>query len=195
MSVHSSTGLSVPRKPFWRRQSFWRVTLPVLAGLALALAGVMVYNAFVGTSGLPNAKQGWGVTYATPATQKSVPLDPRVEQVVERFIHAAVGREDLRAAYALSGPQIRQGMSLRQFLAGNIAVVPFPVDSRTKASMKVAYSHPDRAQLAVYLATPGRNVTNSPHSFYVDLIKRNGTWLVNNWVPRWTPPIPTNPGR
>jgi len=26
--------------------------------------------------------------------------------------------------------------------------------------------------------------------FLMDLVKRNGKWLVNSWVPRSTPPVP-----
>jgi hypothetical protein len=37
-------------------------------------------------------------------------------------------------------------------------------------------------------------VTNSPHTFFVNLVKQHGKWYVNDWVPRWTPPIPVTPG-
>jgi hypothetical protein len=106
-----------------------------------------------------------------------------------------VARKNLAAAFAISGPQIRQYETLKQFMTGNIAVVPFDVDSKTKVDfLKIDHSYKNDAQLEVYLVTPGREVTNSPHTFFVNLIKRNGRWLVNGWQPRWTPPIPALEG-
>jgi hypothetical protein len=191
---HSST-LSMSRKPFWRRQQFWRVALPVLAGISVLVTAVLVLNAAFGSNGSPNASKGWGVTVPKVVPPKTVKLDPSVPGLVRRFVQTAVARKNLADAYALAGPGIVQGMSLKEWLTGNIAVVPFDVDSKTKAQVTVDYSYANSARLKIYLSTPGRRVTNSPHSFYADLIKRNGKWLVNSWVPRWTPPIPTNPGR
>lgn len=194
MAVHQST-VHPARKPFWRRERFWRVTLPVAAVAAAIVAGVLVYNAYVGSSGMPNSAPS--VIPPPPAKNPpTVKLDRRIMPLVQTWLHTAVARRDLRQAYALAGPQVKQGMSLKEWLSGNIAVVPFDVDRRTSAKLlKVSYSYANRAQLQVFLATPGRSVKNSPHTFFVDLIKRHGTWLVNGWVPRWTPPIPTVPGR
>lgn len=192
---HPTTLRPSGRAPLWRRQQFWRVALPIVAGVAALLAAILVYNAFFGTSGVSNAGQGPGVSYPPPKKPKTVKLDPSVNGVVSRFIETAVARKNLAEAYWIVGPQVRQGMTMREWLTGNIAVVPFPVDSRTHWSVKATQSYATHAQLAVFIVTPGRKVTNSPHSFYVDMIKQNGKWLVNSWVPRWTPPIPTNPGR
>lgn len=189
MSVHPNT-LGATRKPFWRRHQFWRVTLPVLAIAGGVIAGILVYNAFVGSNGTPRA-QGWGVTYPTPKTPKTVKLDPTVRTVVKQFIATAVARKNLRAAYSMAGPQVRQGMSLEEWLKGEIAVVPFPVDAKTKADITVENSYANSAKLQILLVTPGREVKTSPHTFFADMIKKNGKWLVNSWVPRWTPPIPT----
>lgn len=188
--------MSIARKPLWRRQQFWRVTLPVVAALAVVVAALLVYDSIYGSNGSPNAAKGWGVTYPAPAKPKPVKLDPGARAVVRRFVATAVARKDLATAYRLSGPEIRQGMTRAQFEQGQIAVVPFPVDARTTVKVtKIDYSYENRAQLELELGTPGRKVSNSPHTFYANLIKQHGTWFVNSWVPRWTPPIPTDPGR
>jgi hypothetical protein len=191
--MNYSSTLSIGRKPFWRRQKFWRIALPVLAGVAALAAVIVVLNSVLGSSGQPNASEGWG-NYSTATTPKTVKLDPSVRPLIRRFVQTAVARQNLADAYGISGPAITQGMSLKEWLTGNIAVVPFDVDSRTKVEITVGYSYADRAQLKVFLATPGRSVKNSPHSFYADVVKHDGKWFVNGWVPRWTPPIPTNPG-
>jgi hypothetical protein len=184
------------RKRLWRRRNFWRIALPIAAALAVLIAGVLTYNAVYGTGGVPNAKSGWGVTYPAPTKPKTVKLDASVRPLITQFVKTAVARKSLATAYAIAGPEIRQGMTMKQFLKGTIAVAPFPVDARTVVKVdQVVYSYANRAQLQVTLGTPGRNVTNSPHTFFADLVKQHGTWLVNAWVPRWTPPIPTQPGR
>lgn len=195
MTLHSGT-LSRGRPPFWRRQQFWRVTLPIVAVAAAALAGVLVYNAFYGSNGLPNAKNGWGVTYPVAKEPATVKLDASIKPMMLRFIQTAVARKNLDVAYDLSGPQIRQGMTRKQFEAGAIAVVPFKITDKTKITVKVLKSYATSAQLQYFLVTPGSTDNkNSPHTYFADLIKSHGRWYVNSWVPRWTPPIPTQPGR
>lgn len=195
MTLHSGT-ISTGRPPFWRRQQFWRFTLPIVALAAAALAGLLVYNAFYGSNGLPNAKNGWGVTYTVPKDPATVKLDASVKPMVLRFIHTAVARKNLNIAYDMAGPEIRQGMTRKQFSAGAIAVVPFEINSKTKITLKVINSYATSAKIQAFLVTPGSaDNKNSPHTFYADLIKSGGRWYVNTWVPRWTPPIPTQPGR
>ena len=194
MSVQQGT-VHLTQRPLWRRQQFWRIALPVLAVVAVIAAALIVYQEIYGSNGTPNAKNGWGKTYPTPKKPPTVKLDASIRPLVDRFVDTAVARNDLAAAYPISGPAVRQGMSLKQFMTGNIAVIPFDVDAKTKVNvLKVNYSYANRAELRVYLNTPGRKVENSPHTFTVDLLKRNGRWLVNGWVPLWTPPIPTDPG-
>ncbi|HZT17154.1 MAG TPA: hypothetical protein VFA19_14545 [Gaiellaceae bacterium] len=184
---------SVARTPFWRRRQFWRAALPAAAVVAALAAGIAAYNAVYGSNGQPQSKTGWGVTYPAPAPLESVRLDPAVRPLVRRFVATAVARKDLAAAYAISGPAIRQGETLAQFAAGSIPVVPYAIDATSSVTfLRVDESQPASARLEVFLATPDRAV-NSPHTFFVDLIKRRGRWYVNGWTPRWTPPIPTLP--
>lgn len=195
MTMQSGT-LAPRRPPFWRRQQFWRVGLPIAALAAAVIAGLVVYNAIYGSNGAPNAKQGWGVTYPTAKNPPTVKLDASVKALVRRFIATAVARKNLDIAYAMSGPEIRQGLTRTEFAKGNIAVVPFTINDKTKITLKVIKSYATSAQLQAFIVTPGSSDNkNSPHTFYADLIKQNGHWYVNAWVPRWTPPIPTQPGR
>ncbi len=137
-------------------------------------------------------RQFWRAALPAAAVE-SVRLDPAVRPLVRRFVATAVARKDLAAAYAISGPAIRQGETLAQFAAGSIPVVPYAIDATSSVTfLRVDESQPASARLEVFLATPDRAV-NSPHTFFVDLIKRRGRWYVNGWTPRWTPPIPTLP--
>lgn len=187
----SADHTSVARQPFWRRQQFWRVALPVAAALAVIGALLVILQVSVGSNGSPNAVTGWGVTYPAPKPPKTVKLDPKAQRTATRFIRTAVARKNLDVAYRISGPGVREGMTLKQFLTGAIAVVPYKITSKTSASMKIDKSYATRAQLEMYLVTPGER----GRDFFVDMVKKNGKWFVDGWVPRGTPPIPTDPGR
>lgn len=190
-----SAQLTTAARPPWRRAEFWKVAVPILGVLVALVLGLVAYQLAYGSNGQPNSLTGWGVTYPTPTKPPHVPLNQSVRGIVDKFVFTAVARKNLDVAYRISGPQIRQGQTLKQFLQGNIAVVPFDVDAKTKVKiLKVDYSYATQARLEVFLATPGRRVTNSPHSFYANLVKQGNKWYVNDWVPRWTPPIPVTPG-
>ena len=185
-----SDHVSVGASPFWRRQSFWRVALPVAAAFSVIAAILVILQVTQGSNGTPNAATGWGVTYATPKPPKTVKFDPNAQVVATRFVRTAVARKNLAAAYAISGPGIREGMSLKQFLTGNIPVVPYTITPKTEAHMKIDKSYANKATVELQLVTapdPGKD-------FFVDLIKKNGRWYVDSWVPRGGPPIPVNTG-
>jgi hypothetical protein len=178
---------SIAQRPLWRRQQFWRITLPITAVVAAALAGFLVYDAFVGQGGVTESKTGWGVTYKDPPKPKTVPLDPQVKTVARQFIQTAVARKNLDAAYAISGPGIREGMTLKQWRNGEIAVVPYLVNDSTTARMAIDQSYKTSALIEVFMSTPHQR----GRIFFAHMIKtKSGKWLVDSWVPRGSPGIP-----
>jgi hypothetical protein len=181
---------SVAGTPLWRRQQVWRVVLPVAAAVAVVAAVLIILQYANGSNGVPNAAAGWGTTYATPKPPKTVKLDQKAQTIATKFVRTAVARKNLEAAYQISGPHVREGMTLKEFLSGNIAVVPYKITSKTSAHMKIDQSYANKAVLELFLVTPGR----AGRDFYVDMIKVDGKWFVDGWVPRGTPPIPTDPG-
>lgn len=185
MSTPATSRASIGRKPFWRRQQFWRVALPTVAVACAAVAALLVYNAFVGSSGVAQT-HGPVVAYPEPAKPKTVKLSPEARQVARRFLQTAVARKHLREAYALAGPSIRQGMTMKQWLTGAIAVVPYVVNDSTSARMAVDESYRTSAKLEVFLDTPHQK----GRIFFMDLKKVKGKWLVENWVPRASIPVP-----
>jgi hypothetical protein len=177
---------SIAQRPLWRRQQFWRIVLPTVAVGAAIVAGLLVYNAFVGSSGITEAKH-WYVTYPTPPTPKTVKLSPATTAVARTFVQTAVARKNLAAAYAISGPGIREGMSLTKFKTGNIPVVPYLVTAETGARIAVDESYKTSALLEVYMSTPHQR----DRLFFMSLIKRKGAWFVDSWVPRASISIPS----
>jgi hypothetical protein len=126
-------------------------------------------------------------------TPKTVKLDPVARRVVGRFILTAVARKNLREAYALAGPQIRQGMTLKQWLTGNIAVVPYPVQDLKFAPFKIDYSYRNHALIEVALLPTDKAQKQGvkPQIFFADLKRIRGHWFVDEWLPRASPVVPS----
>jgi hypothetical protein len=172
------------RKPGWRKALPW-------------IVGVVAVGALVGFIGYKWSNTG--TSTATPLTNlpaddrsvvpATVKLTPEATQVARQFIQTAVARKNLPKAYTLVTEQIRQGQSLKSWNTGNIAVIPYPVDAIKYAPMKIDFSYPNEAQIQVALL-PKEGVKIRSQLFLMDLVRRNGKWLVNAWTPRSTPPVP-----
>jgi hypothetical protein len=170
--------------------------LPYLAALVLVAGGIAALIAFLGNTvhtvgPAPSAKPA-----VLPEQQKTVPLAAAARRVAERFILTAVNRSDLRSAWALTGPELRGGLTYTEWLKGNIPVIPYPAD--VGAHMKIDYSYKGRALLE-YLLAPKKGSGAKPALFLLG-VKVYGTgkhrhWLVNYWGPRAAPAVPLNQAR
>jgi hypothetical protein len=177
---------SIAKTPLWRRRQFWRVALPALAAIAVVASGLIVYDTLDGSNGVTVAGKHFGVTYPDPPKRKHVKLEAGAEQVTTRFLQTAVARKNLAGAWQIAGPHVRAGLTLKQWLTGTIAVVPYPVSARTSARMAIDYSYKNWAELEVFVSNPGQKGM----VFVATVIKRNGNWIIDGWVPRAATPIP-----
>jgi hypothetical protein len=116
-------------------------------------------------------------------SQKSIPLTQTQRKLAGRFILTAVQRKHLAEAYRLSGPAIREGMTLKQWMTGNIAVAPF-LKKIGLVTVHPEYSYKREALLKIIMV-PADNTR--AYTFYLQLNKfGRGThahWLVNGWQP------------
>jgi hypothetical protein len=108
-----------------------------------------------------------------------VPLDNAARRVAGRFILTAVARKNLGESYELTHPELRQGMTKKEWLTGNIPVQPYPVEKIESATFKVDESYPNEAVLEVALLPPA-NAELKPQIFFIGLKKH----AVGNAV-RW----------
>jgi hypothetical protein len=166
-------------KPGWRKAWPWLAGIVVVAGgIALLIALLPSSNGSTATPQTPNIP-----AKIVSKVPKTVKIEPAAEKVARRFIETAVARKHLKEAYSLAGPQILQGQSLKSWMTGNNAVIPFPVDKVTIAPMKVDYSYKNQALIEVALLTkPGSSVKSQ--LFTMQLNKIRGKWVVNSWEPR-----------
>jgi hypothetical protein len=178
--------ISIAKTPLWRRRQFWRVALPALALVAVIASALIVFDAVDGSNGVDVRGKHFGVTYPDPPKPKHVKLEPNAEKITTKFLQTAVARKNLAVAWKLAGPHVRAGLTLKQWMTGSIPVVPFKVDAHTSARMAIDFSYKNRAQLEVFVENPREKGA----IFYAVLIKRNGNWLVDGWVPRVDVGIP-----
>lgn len=175
------------KTPFWRRALPWAAGLLLLAGAFAGLALIF------GNKNPP--KQVFTNEPVVDVNQKelAIKVPAEVKTIAKEFINTAVARKDLNAAYDIVGPQIKQGMSRAEWNTGNIAVIPFPMDSLDYAPFKVDYAHENDILMEIALLAKPKSGVKS-QIFFINLKKvgkgDKARWLVDNWVPRGSAPVP-----
>jgi hypothetical protein len=137
----------------------------------------------------------------TPAKRQIVPLRPAISHVVLRFVKTAVMRSHASKAtllegWQLTGPKLKQGTTLREWLAGTSSVVPFP-DGAVAPHLQVDSSGAKDAllELALY---PKRSTGVRAGVFLIGLHRygagSNARWLVDYWAPHGSSSMPAAAG-
>lgn len=174
-----------------------RRSISLVSGLILVAGVVAVAVAWVGDTGTPQETPLSNEPAQIFTPRQQVPLDVEARKVAGRFILTAVARENLGESYALVHPELRQGLTKKEWLTGNIPVVYYPAKEIETATFKVDESYPDEAILEVALL-PKETSTVKPQVFFIGLKKAGkgaaARWQVNYWVPRAAPQIPTDRG-
>jgi hypothetical protein len=174
-----------------RRFNKW---LPWAAGALLA-AGVIVFLvAYFGNTA--NTKETFGTKNAVrPEVVKEVPIAPAARVAAAKFILSAVGRKNLAQAWALATDNVKSGLTFKQWMTGEIPVVPLGVPIDKAAITKIIYSHSRDAELNIVLLPKPNKVRVKPTLFVVDLKKvgqgSSARWLVDYCQPQAGLPLPT----
>ncbi|HXH88005.1 MAG TPA: hypothetical protein VNI55_05300 [Gaiellaceae bacterium] len=170
-----------------RRTAFW-------VGLAVLVAGVAAATiAFFGNTAekVPETKSNEPAQVFTP--RKQIPLEVGARRAAGRFLLTAVPRKNLAESYELTHPDLRQGLSKKEWLTGNIPVQYYPADNLEIATFKVDESYADEAIIEVALL-PKKGEDIKPQIFFIGLKKvgagDSGKWKVHYFAPRAPPAIP-----
>jgi hypothetical protein len=164
---------------------FLRV-LPYLSGLVF-FAGVIAFLvAYYGNTGKKYQIAPTGGKAQVAKVQPTVKLDPKAREVAGEFIITAVTRQNLAKGWTLTHPELKGGMTRKEWMTGTIPVQPFPAKAMAGASFNVDESHPREVYLKVLvLAKPNSGVRSQ--DFYIGLkAVGNGKqkhWLVSYWIP------------
>jgi hypothetical protein len=185
--------------------------LPWIAG-AVLLAGVIAFVAVRWTNtadslSAPVSSQPAAVPKPEPATVK-VPHE--ASRVAASFIANAVAldfrnrdtkptaadRAKLAKSWKISGGIIKEGTPYKQWLNGDIAVVPYP--ARPHAGLQVQYSHKNAIEF-IFALLPKKGFKTKPQYFLMDLSRvgpaAHKRWVVTYWAPQSPPNVLIDPGR
>jgi hypothetical protein len=185
--------------------------LPWVAGAVLAV-GVITFVAvkWTNTADSIDTKVTNQPAAKPKAEPASVSLDPAARRVAARFIDTAVAlptrnglpgsvaadRKKLAQAWKISGGVIKSGTTYKQWLSGNIAVVPYP--AQPNAGLQIEYSHPNDAEV-IFALQPREGAKIKPQYFRMDVTRvgRPGQkrWIVTYWAPHSPPVFHIDPGK
>jgi len=119
-------------------------------------------------------------------------LDPGMRTAIRKFIGTAVMRRNLDEGWAVTAPTLRNAVTHKQWMTGNLPVVPYPVDNLNTIQYYLDYAS-TKAILVEVGVSAKASLGIRPASFQLELVPvGHGRWAVDYWMPRWTPPVPQN---
>jgi hypothetical protein len=187
----ASIDAAINSRPF-QKWFPWVAGLVLVAGVVAALVFILPNN-----NGAPAAGPSPGFKPQVVKPEKYLKTVPDgARQVAGKFILTAVLRQHLDQAWPLAGPEVRQGMTHKEWMTGNIAVPPFFGGIKT-APMKVDYATKNSALLEVLLEPAKKGPNFKPGTFYIKVDRvgagKAAHWVVNEVQQDQAIPIPSNP--
>jgi hypothetical protein len=173
-----------------RRQIRDRIALGVAA--LLLVAGLVAYLQSRTDEG-PAPTAATKAQAQTPAAsaeqlEQGGKLEPGARKVAVRFLETAVGRTELDAAWNLSTPELRSGVTLKQWRAGALPVPPFPVQDLATTGFQVVASSPNKVLLQVLLVPkPGTDYVPTRYDMTIERASLTAPWKVSYCTP-YAPP-------
>jgi hypothetical protein len=183
--------------------------LMLWVGVAVFVAGAfaLVFKFAGGSDATPkNPDKGFKATLPAPThplknsqgvTVKTFEqLDPSMRATIRKFIGTAVARKHLEEGWKVTAPSLRNQVSHKQWMTGNLPVIPFPVENLDRVQYYLDYASTQAVLIEVGV-TPKASAHMRPATFQLEIVPvKNGSgktqWLVDYWMSRWTPPLPEN---
>lgn len=168
--------IRIPESPRVRRRLTWGAILAVFvaAGLAIAI--------FVPGKSPSNAEPVGNRAPAQLAVNTHQKLSSAdrtaIDKLLDRFFPAAVERRDAATAWALAGPEMRSGSSLRAFQKGESPVPAYPANEPNYHHWRAVDVEKGSVVLNI-LVHPRNPQKRGTWVFSVGVVKEESRWLVN----------------
>jgi hypothetical protein len=123
-------------------------------------------------------------------------LDPAVRSTISKFLVTGVSRKDQGAAWSTVAPSVRKGYTYKSWKNANaLPVIYYPVANVHQVQYYLDYASTQEILIEVGLFAPKRYQMR-PTTFQLGLVPVGKAghqhWLVDYFMPRWTPPLPQN---
>lgn len=193
------TAISSPR--------FNRIMLAVSA-IVLAAGVIVLVSRFVGGSDNTSSAPSQFFHPALPV--KSTPLknangvtvktfeqlDPQVRSAIGTFLATAVVRKNLGDSWAVIAPSMKRGYTYKQWAnAKALPVIPYPISDLKDVTYYLDYAAADEILVDMSLtAVPALKIRPARFRLGLSPVGKGAhkRWLVDYWMPLWTPELPVN---
>jgi hypothetical protein len=123
-------------------------------------------------------------------------LDPAVRSTIRTFLVTGVARRDQGKAWTTVAPSVRKGYTYKSWKSANaLPVIFYPVTDINHVQYYLDYASNQEILIEVGLFAPKRYGMR-PTTFQLGLVPvgrgAHQRWLVDYFMPRWTPPVPVN---
>ena len=121
-------------------------------------------------------------------------LDPNIRHTIREFIATVVSRKRLNDSWLVVAPELKKGYTRKQWAtAKDLPVIPYPVADIDQVNYYLDYASTKEILVEVGVsAKPSMHIR--PVTFQLALrpvpTGKTRTWMVDYWMPRWTPPVP-----
>lgn len=118
-------------------------------------------------------------------------LDPAMKQTIRTFLITGVSRKSQAEAWNVVAPSVRNGYTHKSWTKANaLPIIFYPVANIDKVQYYLDYASNQEILLEVGLFAPKRYGMR-PTTFQLGLVPVGKKWLVDYFMPRWTPPVPS----
>jgi hypothetical protein len=107
-----------------------------------------------------------------------------ISQSIDTFVNHAVKRKDVSAAYDVTAPELRAGMTRKEWATGDIPAYPYPARG-TSHGWTILYVTRDEVAVNLILRpNPGVRIRGILFNVYLRPV--HGKWLVDSFMPAAT---------
>lgn len=166
------------------------------AGLAVAAVAAVAGVVILDPGGVDPPRESAPEPSPPAAQQPQQPLEPlrltresrrELDSTVRRFVATAVARRDLDEAWRLASPEMRAGVSRRDWNRGDLPVLPYPADAVGAVDWSVGYVEADAVVVDVMIQPKrGSGERVQVYSVQLSQARDRGRWLVDSWIPAAT---------
>jgi hypothetical protein len=166
----------------------------VFVAAVVAVLVLVIPNTGSNTNVAPDPNGPPADVVAKAKNRRTIP--PEARRVAGKFVLTAAMRRHLDEAWPLAGPAVRQGMTYREWLSGNIAVAPV-FGGIASAPMSVNTATGNSATLQIIVKPADHSAKPAIYSMRLDRIGNGKTkrWVVNEFQQWASVAIPSDPTR